>query len=149
MYGHIKTMAEAEKRGIEAAGGQVDMFQYVVQAITGRIGSWTALERIPESLSQEVLEKMHAPAKDSSIPTLKSPDELLQYDAFMFGIPTRYGNFPGQWKVCGTGRADCRGYESDASDCRLSSTPLAIFGKPAATGASKSHAAPSASKIIN
>jgi len=30
LYGHIKTMAEAEKRGIEAAGGTVDMYQYVL-----------------------------------------------------------------------------------------------------------------------
>jgi NAD(P)H dehydrogenase (quinone) len=29
MYGHIKTLAEAEKRGVEAAGGTVDLYQYV------------------------------------------------------------------------------------------------------------------------
>ncbi len=28
MYGHIKQLAEAEKKGIEAAGGQVTMYQY-------------------------------------------------------------------------------------------------------------------------
>ena len=27
MYGHIKALAEAEKRGIEAAGGQASIFQ--------------------------------------------------------------------------------------------------------------------------
>lgn len=27
MYGHIEKMAEAEKRGIEKAGGTVDLFQ--------------------------------------------------------------------------------------------------------------------------
>jgi len=42
---------------------------------------------------------MHAPPKDSSIPTLDDPATLLQYDAFLFGIPTRYGNFPAQWKA--------------------------------------------------
>jgi len=42
---------------------------------------------------------MHAPPKDSSITTLTDPAELLQYDAFLFGIPTRYGNFPAQWKT--------------------------------------------------
>lgn len=42
---------------------------------------------------------MHAPPKDSSIPVLDSPHTLTQYDAFLFGIPTRYGNFPAQWKV--------------------------------------------------
>lgn len=29
MYGHIQKLAEAEKAGIEAAGGQVDLYQYV------------------------------------------------------------------------------------------------------------------------
>ena len=42
---------------------------------------------------------MHAPAKDSAIPTLEDPATLEQYDAFLFGIPTRYGNFPAQWKT--------------------------------------------------
>jgi len=27
MYGHIRTLAEAEKAGIEKAGGSVDMYQ--------------------------------------------------------------------------------------------------------------------------
>ncbi|KAK7729539.1 flavodoxin-like fold protein [Botryosphaeria dothidea] len=81
MYGHIKTLAEAEKKGIEAAGGSVDIFQ------------------IPETLPDDVLAKMHAPPKDTSIKTLDDPKELEQYDAFLFGIPTRYGNFPAQWKA--------------------------------------------------
>lgn len=41
---------------------------------------------------------MHAPAKSASIPFI-TPEVLEKYDAFMFGIPTRYGNFPAQWKV--------------------------------------------------
>lgn len=28
MYGHIQTLAAAEKKGIEDAGGSVDVFQY-------------------------------------------------------------------------------------------------------------------------
>jgi len=27
MYGHIQKIAEAEKKGIEAAGGQADLYQ--------------------------------------------------------------------------------------------------------------------------
>jgi len=42
---------------------------------------------------------MHAPPKDSSIPTLSDPKTLEQYDAFLFGIPTRYGNYPAQFKT--------------------------------------------------
>ena len=32
MYGHIKTLAEAEKKGIEAAGGTVDLYQSVLSS---------------------------------------------------------------------------------------------------------------------
>jgi len=79
MYGHVAKLAEAEKAGVEAAGGQATIFQ------------------IPETLPQEVLTKMHAPAK----PDYKVIDaaDLTTFDAFLFGIPTRYGNFPAQWKV--------------------------------------------------
>jgi NAD(P)H dehydrogenase (quinone) len=27
MYGHIKTLAEAEKKGVESAGGKADLYQ--------------------------------------------------------------------------------------------------------------------------
>lgn len=40
---------------------------------------------------------MHAPPK-SDYPVAE-PATLLQYDAILFGIPTRYGNFPAQWKA--------------------------------------------------
>lgn len=80
-WGHIKQLADAEVKGIKAAGGTVDVYQ------------------IPETLPQEVLTKMYAPPKDESIPTLTDPKTLEQYDAFLFGIPTRYGTFPAQWKT--------------------------------------------------
>jgi len=79
MYGHIKQLAEAEKKGIEAEGGKADIYQ------------------VAETLPQEVLTKMHAPPK-SDYPTI-TPDILKDYDAFLLGIPTRYGNFPAQWKA--------------------------------------------------
>ncbi|EEQ86432.1 Minor allergen Alt a 7 [Blastomyces dermatitidis] len=79
MYGHIQQLAEAEKRGIEAAGGTADVYQ------------------IAETLTQDVLDKMRAPAK-SSYP-IAEPSTLLDYDAVLLGIPTRYGNFPAQWKA--------------------------------------------------
>jgi len=81
MYGHIKQLAEAEKKGIESAGGKVDLYQ------------------LPETLSEDVLKMMHAPPKDSSIPVLEDPKTLLEYDAFLFGVPTRYGNMPAQVKT--------------------------------------------------
>ncbi|KAM4058030.1 NADPH-dependent FMN reductase [Hirsutella rhossiliensis] len=81
MYGHIRQLAEAEKKGIEKAGGQVDLYQ------------------LPETLPDEVLAKMHAPAKPTDIRVLEDPTVLTKYDAFLLGIPTRYGNFPAQWKT--------------------------------------------------
>lgn len=41
---------------------------------------------------------MHAPAKPA-YPILE-PADLANFDAFIMGIPTRFGNFPAQWKVC-------------------------------------------------
>lgn len=40
---------------------------------------------------------MHAPPKPD-YPVI-SVSQLTDFDAYLFGIPTRYGNFPGQWKV--------------------------------------------------
>lgn len=62
MYGHIKTLAEAEKKGIEAAGGSATLFQ------------------LPETLPAEVLAKMHAPPKDENIKTLQDPKELGKHE---------------------------------------------------------------------
>lgn len=43
---------------------------------------------------------MYAPGQDTSKYPLISPDDLAaNYDAFLMGIPTRYGNFPAQWKA--------------------------------------------------
>jgi NAD(P)H dehydrogenase (quinone) len=39
---------------------------------------------------------MHAPAKPAY--DVLAPADLVNYDAFLFGIPTRYGNMPAQWK---------------------------------------------------
>lgn len=80
-WGHIRQLAEAEKKGIEKAGGTVDLYQ------------------IPETLPKEVLDKMYAPGQPADIPLLEDPKTLEAYDGFLLGIPTRYGNFPAQWKT--------------------------------------------------
>jgi len=72
-------MAEAVKKGVESAGGTVTIYQ------------------ITETLPQEILTKMHAPAK-GEYPILSPPD-LAGFDAFLLGVPTRYGNMPAQWKT--------------------------------------------------
>lgn len=55
------------------------------------------LLRIAETLPEDVLAKMHAPPKPNY--PIADPDTLLKYDGVLFGIPTRYGNFPAQWKA--------------------------------------------------
>ncbi|TFY83245.1 hypothetical protein EWM64_g766 [Hericium alpestre] len=86
MYGHIGKLAEAVKTGVEQAGGAATIYQ------------------IPETLSANILAALHAPEKPA-YPVLE-PGDLAKFDAFLFGIPTRYGNFPGQWKAFwdGTGQ---------------------------------------------
>jgi len=85
-YGHIRTLAQGIKKGLEAGGAQVDVFQ------------------LPETLSDEILGKMGAPPKaDDPVITV---EKLTEYDGFMFGLPGRYGQFPAQFKSFwdGTGR---------------------------------------------
>lgn len=79
-YGHIVTMAELVKEGLDKSGvvSLADIFQ------------------IPETLSDEVLAKMYAGPK-ASYP-IATNDTLVEYDAFLLGIPTRFGNMPAQWK---------------------------------------------------
>jgi NAD(P)H dehydrogenase (quinone) len=79
-YGHVATMTDAVKKGIEAAGATCDVFQ------------------VPETLPEEVLGKMGAPPKrDDPIITA---DKMVDYDGFIFGCSGRYGTFPAQMKVC-------------------------------------------------
>ncbi|EDK45134.1 flavodoxin-like fold protein [Lodderomyces elongisporus] len=79
LYHHIAQIAEEEKKGIEAAGGHADIYQ------------------VPETLSEDVLKLLHAPQKPNY--PIATPDTLTQYDAFLFGIPTRFGNYPAQFKA--------------------------------------------------
>lgn len=53
--------------------------------------------RVAETLSEEILTKMYAPAKPNY--PIITPDIIATFDAFILGIPTRYGNMPAQWKV--------------------------------------------------
>ncbi|KAF1840614.1 benzoquinone reductase [Cucurbitaria berberidis CBS 394.84] len=81
MYGHIKQLADAELKGIKEAGGDAELFQ------------------VAETLSDDVLAKMHAPPKPTDITVLNDPAQLESFDGILFGIPTRYGNFPAQIKT--------------------------------------------------
>jgi len=71
MYGHIATMAESIKKGVEAGGASCDIYQ------------------VAETLPEEVLGKMGAPPKKDH-PVI-TPDMMTEYDGFIFGISGRYG----------------------------------------------------------
>ena len=47
--------------------------------------------QVPETLPETVLEKMHAPPKDASVPVI-DVHTLDQADGFVFGFPTRYAS---------------------------------------------------------
>ena len=74
MYGHIAQMAKEVVRGAKESGADVKLWQ------------------IHETLNNEILGKMHAPPKDTSIPYITAAD-LPAADAIIFGIPTRFGMF--------------------------------------------------------
>ncbi|TFK78999.1 benzoquinone reductase, partial [Polyporus arcularius HHB13444] len=79
MYGHIAKLAESVKKGIEASGGSATIYQ------------------IAETLPEAVLKQLYAPPKPA-YPIL-DPANLAQFDAFVLGVPTRFGTFPAQWKA--------------------------------------------------
>lgn len=80
LYGHITELAKAIKLGVEESGAaaQVDIL------------------RLSETLSDDLLEALSAPPKPSDIREVTHAD-LETYDAFLFGLPTRFGNFPSQF----------------------------------------------------
>ena len=83
MYGHVLKLAEAAAEGARSVAD--------VEAI---------LCRVPETLSEDVLEKMgalEAQKKQADI-AVCSVDELGEADAIIFGTPTRFGNMCGQMR---------------------------------------------------
>jgi NAD(P)H dehydrogenase (quinone) len=82
-YGHVHKMAEAVVEGVK----EVD-------------GAEVEFRRVPETLPQEVLEKMgaiEAQKAFSQVPVC-TVDELAEADAVIFGTPTRFGNMCGQMR---------------------------------------------------
>ncbi|MGA2162295.1 MAG: NAD(P)H:quinone oxidoreductase [Methanoregula sp.] len=82
-FGHIHRMAEAEaERARSVPGTEV------------------VLRRVPETLPQEVLEKTGAAQfqKEFSKVPVCTPRELTEFDAIIFGTPTRFGNMCGQMR---------------------------------------------------
>jgi NAD(P)H dehydrogenase (quinone) len=79
MYGHVEIMAKAVAEGARSAGG-----------------TEVVIKRVPDSMAPEVARKYGAKL-DQEAP-IASSDELPQYDAIIFGTPTRFGNMAGQMR---------------------------------------------------
>ncbi|MDG4867632.1 NAD(P)H:quinone oxidoreductase [Guyparkeria sp. 1SP6A2] len=79
MYGHIETMAEAVAEGTLEVDG-VDV----------------VIKRVPELMDEQTAKR--AGAKLDQPAPLASPSELADYDAVIFGTPTRFGNMAAQMR---------------------------------------------------
>jgi NAD(P)H dehydrogenase (quinone) len=77
-YGHIETMANAVAEGVREAGAEA------------------TIKRVPELVPEEVAKKSHFKL-DQKAP-IATVDELPDYDAIIFGVPTRFGNMAAQMK---------------------------------------------------
>ncbi len=79
MYGHIETMANAVAEGARGvAGTQVDV------------------KRVPEIMPEDVAKA--AGAKLDQAAPIAAVSDLEEYDAIIFGVPTRFGNMSAQMR---------------------------------------------------
>jgi NAD(P)H dehydrogenase (quinone) len=79
-YGHIEKMAQAIAEGAKQVSG-----------------ADVVVKRVPETVPEDVAKKSHFKL-DQAAP-IATVDELGDYDAIIFGTPTRYGNMTAQMKT--------------------------------------------------
>ena len=79
MYGHVETMAKAVVEGARSVEG---------------VG--VTIKRVPELMSEDAARK--AGAKLDQEAPIATVDELPNYDAIIFGTPTRFGNMCAQMR---------------------------------------------------
>ncbi len=79
MYGHIEVMANTIAEGAR----RVD-------------GTEVTIKRVPELMPEDAAK--NAGVKMDQDAPLASPDELAEYDAIIFGTPTRFGNMAAQMR---------------------------------------------------
>jgi NAD(P)H dehydrogenase (quinone) len=77
-WGHVETMANAVAEGAAEAGATV------------------TIKRVPETMPPEIAASIHA--KTDQAAPIATPAELAEYDAIIFGTPTRFGNMCGQMR---------------------------------------------------
>ncbi|MEY1660788.1 NAD(P)H:quinone oxidoreductase [Isoalcanivorax beigongshangi] len=78
-WGHVETLAEAEAEGARSVAG-VEV----------------TIKRVPELMPDEVVAAIHA--KTDQAADIARPEELADYDAIIFGTPTRFGNMAAQMR---------------------------------------------------
>jgi NAD(P)H dehydrogenase (quinone) len=78
-YGHVEIMAEAVAEGARQVSGAA-----------------VAIKRVPELVPDEVARKS-GHKLDQKAP-IADPNELADYDAVIFGVPTRFGNMAAQMR---------------------------------------------------
>jgi NAD(P)H dehydrogenase (quinone) len=83
-YGHIYQMAEAVKEGASSVKN--------VEVV---------LKRVPETLNEDILTQIGAIDAQKAFAHIPvaNPSELADYDAIIFGVPTRFGMMPAQMKT--------------------------------------------------
>lgn len=79
-YGHIETMANAVAEGARSVGG-----------------ADVTIKRVPETMPADAM-KTAGMKVDQAAPVAE-PGELGDYDAILFGTPTRFGNMSGQMRT--------------------------------------------------
>ncbi len=79
MYGHVETMANAVAEGARSVDG-----------------TEVTIKRVPELMPEEVARK--SGAKLDQTAAIATVEELPQYDAIIFGTPTRFGNMCSQMR---------------------------------------------------
>ncbi len=79
MYGHVETMTQAVAEGARTVAG-VEV----------------TIKRVPELLSDDKLKQVGG--KLNQVAPVADPKELADYDAIIFGTPTRFGNMAAQMR---------------------------------------------------
>jgi NAD(P)H dehydrogenase (quinone) len=78
-WGHVETMAAA-----------------IAEGARGVDGTEVTIKRVPETMPESVTQQIGAKT-DQQAP-IADPNELGDYDAIIFGTPTRFGNMAGQMR---------------------------------------------------
>jgi NAD(P)H dehydrogenase (quinone) len=78
-YGHIEKMAGAVAEGARSVAG-----------------TEVVVKRVPETVPADVAKASHFKLEQAA--PIATIDELADYDAVIFGVPTRFGNMAGQMR---------------------------------------------------